>query len=161
MRPRNDPGQYDDLVAEWWKPRGAFEMLHWIAAARAALVPTATRPGAMLLDIGCGASTPPPHPISSSIAPGRVAVGTRAARPAAIQCSISNAPRGFHHSATRSSYWPGSLRGRTSWHGRRSLRGRMTVAAPADTAHLRSLLAGRRPTALAAPGQAARRASCG
>src|SRR5664280_1282327 len=54
VRPRNDPGQYDDLVAEWWKPRGAFEMLHWIAAARAALVPTATRPGAMLLGIGCG-----------------------------------------------------------------------------------------------------------
>src|SRR5664280_2528861 len=92
----------------------------------------------------CGASTPPPHPISSSIAPGRVAVGTRAARAAAIQCSISNAPRGFHHSATRSSYWPGSLRGR------------MSVAAPTDTAHLRSLLAGRRPTAPAAPGQAAR-----
>jgi 2-polyprenyl-6-hydroxyphenyl methylase/3-demethylubiquinone-9 3-methyltransferase len=61
VRPRNDPGQYDDLVAEWWKPRGAFEMLHWIAAARAALVPTATRPGAMLLDIGCGGGVLAPH----------------------------------------------------------------------------------------------------
>jgi len=53
-RPRNDPAQYDDLADEWWRPRGAFAMLHWIAAARARLIPPATRPGALLLDIACG-----------------------------------------------------------------------------------------------------------
>jgi 2-polyprenyl-6-hydroxyphenyl methylase/3-demethylubiquinone-9 3-methyltransferase len=53
-RPRNDPGQYDDLVAHWWEPRGGFAMLHWLAAARAALVPPATRAGAVLVDLGCG-----------------------------------------------------------------------------------------------------------
>ena len=42
VRPRNDVAQYDDLREEWWKPRGAFAMLHWIAAARASLVPHAT-----------------------------------------------------------------------------------------------------------------------
>jgi 2-polyprenyl-6-hydroxyphenyl methylase/3-demethylubiquinone-9 3-methyltransferase len=30
-------------------------MLHWIAEARAALVPPASRPGAVLVDMGCGA----------------------------------------------------------------------------------------------------------
>ena len=33
-RKRNDPAQYDDLAAQWWDPRGAFVMLHWLAAAR-------------------------------------------------------------------------------------------------------------------------------
>ena len=61
LRPRNDPGQYDELVDEWWRPRGAFVMLHWIAAARAALVPPAGRPGAVLLDIGCGGGLLAPH----------------------------------------------------------------------------------------------------
>ncbi len=60
-RQRNDPAQYDDLVGEWWDPAGAFAMLHWIAAARAALVPAATRPGAVLVDIGCGAGLLGPH----------------------------------------------------------------------------------------------------
>ena len=23
-RPRNDPGQYDDLAGEWWRPDGQF-----------------------------------------------------------------------------------------------------------------------------------------
>ena len=41
-RPRNDPRQYDDLAGEWWRPGGAFEILHWLAEARAALVPPAT-----------------------------------------------------------------------------------------------------------------------
>ena len=54
VRPRNDPRQYDDLVAEWWAPRGGFAMLHWIAAARAALVPPPRRPGAVLVDVACG-----------------------------------------------------------------------------------------------------------
>ena len=61
VRPRNDVAQYVDLRDEWWKPRGAFAMLHWIAAARAALVPRATRSGSLLVDIGCGAGVLAPH----------------------------------------------------------------------------------------------------
>lgn len=60
-RPPNDPGQYDDLAAEWWRPRGAFEPLHWLAASRAALVPRARRPGAVLLDVACGGGLLAPH----------------------------------------------------------------------------------------------------
>ncbi|MEU7945203.1 methyltransferase domain-containing protein [Micromonospora taraxaci] len=59
--PRNDPRQYDDLAGEWWRPDGAFAMLHWLAEARAALVPPATRPGAVLVDLGCGAGLLAPH----------------------------------------------------------------------------------------------------
>ncbi|QJY50817.1 methyltransferase domain-containing protein [Pseudonocardia broussonetiae] len=36
-------------------------MLHWLAAARAALVPPADRPGAVLVDLGCGAGLLAPH----------------------------------------------------------------------------------------------------
>lgn len=54
MRPRNDPRQYDDLLAEWWKPDGAFAMLHWLAAARAELVPDPPRADPVLVDVGCG-----------------------------------------------------------------------------------------------------------
>lgn len=36
-------------------------MLHWLAAARAELVPPATRPGALLVDLGCGAGLLAPH----------------------------------------------------------------------------------------------------
>jgi len=61
VRPRNAVAQYDDLRDEWWKPRGAFAMLHWIAAARAALVPPAVRHGSLLVDIGCGAGVLAPH----------------------------------------------------------------------------------------------------
>ncbi len=53
-RPRNDPGQYDDLVDQWWQPHGQLAMLHWIAAARAGLIPPATRRGAVLVDLACG-----------------------------------------------------------------------------------------------------------
>jgi 2-polyprenyl-6-hydroxyphenyl methylase/3-demethylubiquinone-9 3-methyltransferase len=60
-RPRNDPRQYDDLAAEWWRPRGAFAPLHWVAAARGALVPKARRPGAVLLDACCGGGLLAPH----------------------------------------------------------------------------------------------------
>ena len=60
-RPRNDVGQYDDLAAEWWDPDGQFAMLHWLAKARAALVPPAARPGAVLVDVGCGAGLLAPH----------------------------------------------------------------------------------------------------
>ena len=61
VRPRNDTAQYDDLRDEWWKPRGAFAMLHWIAAARATLVPRASRAGSLLVDVGCGAGVLAPH----------------------------------------------------------------------------------------------------
>lgn len=59
--PRNDPRQYDDLAGEWWRPDGAFAMLHWLAAARARLVPPAPRPDAILVDVGCGAGLLTPH----------------------------------------------------------------------------------------------------
>ncbi|MEV1285986.1 methyltransferase domain-containing protein [Micromonospora sp. NPDC049679] len=59
--PRNDPRQYDRLAGEWWRPDGAFELLHWLAEARARLVPPARRPDSVLLDIGCGAGLLAPH----------------------------------------------------------------------------------------------------
>jgi 2-polyprenyl-6-hydroxyphenyl methylase/3-demethylubiquinone-9 3-methyltransferase len=58
---RNDPRQYDDLAGEWWRPGGGFELLHWLAEARAALIPPAGRAGAVLLDAGCGAGLLAPH----------------------------------------------------------------------------------------------------
>jgi 2-polyprenyl-6-hydroxyphenyl methylase/3-demethylubiquinone-9 3-methyltransferase len=53
-RSRNDPRQYDDLAGEWWKPGGAFAALHWLAPARARLIPPPSRNGAVLVDVGCG-----------------------------------------------------------------------------------------------------------
>jgi 2-polyprenyl-6-hydroxyphenyl methylase/3-demethylubiquinone-9 3-methyltransferase len=48
---RNDPRQYDTLAGAWWDPAGPFAALHWLARARAALIP----PGdGELLDVGCG-----------------------------------------------------------------------------------------------------------
>ncbi len=63
MRPleRNDPRQYDRLAGEWWRPGGDFELLHWLAAARGALVPPAGRSGAVLVDAGCGGGLLAPH----------------------------------------------------------------------------------------------------
>ncbi|PWK46648.1 class I SAM-dependent methyltransferase [Actinoplanes xinjiangensis] len=58
---RNDPRQYDDLAAEWWQPAGTFALLHWLAAARAALVPPAAAPGRILVDAGCGGGLLAPH----------------------------------------------------------------------------------------------------
>ncbi|GGK12459.1 hypothetical protein GCM10010124_01240 [Pilimelia terevasa] len=58
---RNDPRQYDLLADQWWRPGGAFAVLRWLAAARAALVPAARRPGALLLDLGCGGGLLAPH----------------------------------------------------------------------------------------------------
>jgi 2-polyprenyl-6-hydroxyphenyl methylase/3-demethylubiquinone-9 3-methyltransferase len=58
---RNDPRQYDDLAAEWWRPGGDFELLHWLAAARAALVPPAPSRNAVLIDAGCGGGLLAPH----------------------------------------------------------------------------------------------------
>ena len=61
LLPRNDPRQYDDLAGEWWRPGGVFEILHWLAEARGALVPPAARPGAVLVDAGCGGGLLAPH----------------------------------------------------------------------------------------------------
>ena len=60
-RSPNDPGQYDDLAAQWWDRDGAFAVLHWLAEARARLVPPAERPGALLVDLGCGGGLLAPH----------------------------------------------------------------------------------------------------
>ena len=56
--PRNDLRQYDDLAGEWWKPRGEFAALHWLARARGALIPPG---GGELLDMGCGGGLLAPH----------------------------------------------------------------------------------------------------
>jgi 2-polyprenyl-6-hydroxyphenyl methylase / 3-demethylubiquinone-9 3-methyltransferase len=61
MLPRNDPRQYDELVGEWWRSGGEFEVLHWLAVARGDLVPRAGRPGAILVDAGCGGGLLAPH----------------------------------------------------------------------------------------------------
>ena len=61
VRPRNDLRLYDDLADQWWRDDGAFAMLHWLAAARAALIPPATRPGAVLVDLGCGGGLLAPY----------------------------------------------------------------------------------------------------
>jgi 2-polyprenyl-6-hydroxyphenyl methylase/3-demethylubiquinone-9 3-methyltransferase len=58
VRPRNDLEQYADLAREWWAPRGAFAMLHWIAEARMRHVPPG--PG-RLLDVACGGGLMAPH----------------------------------------------------------------------------------------------------
>lgn len=52
---RGDPELYEVFADQWWDPRGVFAMLHWLATARAALVPDARRPGSVLVDLGCGA----------------------------------------------------------------------------------------------------------
>ena len=59
--PRNDVRQYEEMAGEWWAPYGAFAMLRWIAAARAELLPPAPHPGAVLVDLGCGAGLLAPH----------------------------------------------------------------------------------------------------
>jgi 2-polyprenyl-6-hydroxyphenyl methylase / 3-demethylubiquinone-9 3-methyltransferase len=58
---RNDLAQYESLAGEWWRPGGVFTMLHGLAAARARLIPPAPRPGAVLVDLGCGAGLLAPH----------------------------------------------------------------------------------------------------
>lgn len=52
--PRNDPRLYDELAAQWWLSDGPFAMLHWLAEARASVIPPARRVGAVLVDVGCG-----------------------------------------------------------------------------------------------------------
>ncbi|MGW4213506.1 methyltransferase domain-containing protein [Lentzea sp. NPDC004789] len=56
----NDPELYERLAVQWWQPRGPFAMLHWLAVARAQVIPAA-RPGAVLVDLGCGAGLLAPH----------------------------------------------------------------------------------------------------
>jgi 2-polyprenyl-6-hydroxyphenyl methylase/3-demethylubiquinone-9 3-methyltransferase len=60
-RARNDPGQYDDLAGEWWRPGSPLSMLYWLARARARLIPPASRDGAVLVDLGCGGGLLAPH----------------------------------------------------------------------------------------------------
>jgi 2-polyprenyl-6-hydroxyphenyl methylase/3-demethylubiquinone-9 3-methyltransferase len=60
-RAPNDPRQYDDLAGEWWRVNGVFSVLHWLAEARGRLVPPAERPGAVLVDLGCGAGLLAPY----------------------------------------------------------------------------------------------------
>lgn len=72
--------QYDDLVEEWWAPRGAFCALHWLAAARAALVPPASAPGAVLLDVACGGGLLGPHVAGAGYTHLGVDIGEPAAR---------------------------------------------------------------------------------
>jgi len=60
VRARNDPRQYDDLADQWWNPTGPFAALRWLARARAEELPAA-RPGAVLLDIGCGGGLMAPY----------------------------------------------------------------------------------------------------
>ncbi|MPZ73567.1 MAG: methyltransferase domain-containing protein [Nitriliruptorales bacterium] len=60
MRPRNDYRQYDDLAAEWWRTDGEFAALHWLADARARLVPEPD-PGAVAVDVACGGGLMAPH----------------------------------------------------------------------------------------------------
>lgn len=60
-RRRNDPAQYEELADQWWVPRGAFAMLHWIAAARAERIPPASHAGAVLVDVACGGGVLAPY----------------------------------------------------------------------------------------------------
>jgi 2-polyprenyl-6-hydroxyphenyl methylase / 3-demethylubiquinone-9 3-methyltransferase len=59
--PLNDPAQYDELADEWWNPSGEFAALHWLAASRAAHVPPAPHPDAVLVDLACGGGLMGPH----------------------------------------------------------------------------------------------------
>ena len=77
-RPRNDPGQYDDLAEEWWRPGGAFEPLHWLARARADLIPSGAR--GVLLDVACGGGLLAPHVKGKGYRHVGVDIGDRATR---------------------------------------------------------------------------------
>jgi 2-polyprenyl-6-hydroxyphenyl methylase/3-demethylubiquinone-9 3-methyltransferase len=54
VRAPNDLRQYDDLQEQWWRRDGDFAALHWLAAARAELIPPPSSADALLVDIGCG-----------------------------------------------------------------------------------------------------------
>lgn len=53
LRARNDVRQYDDLVGSWWDEGGPLAALHWLADARAPLVPPPA-PADVLVDLGVG-----------------------------------------------------------------------------------------------------------
>lgn len=76
-RIRNDPGQYDELAGEWWKPRGAFCALHWLAQARGAVLPD---DGAdkVLVDVGCGGGLLAPYAAAKGYRHIGVDIGERA-----------------------------------------------------------------------------------
>jgi 2-polyprenyl-6-hydroxyphenyl methylase / 3-demethylubiquinone-9 3-methyltransferase len=59
-RPRNDYRQYDDLADQWWRTDGDFAALHWLAEARARLLPPLP-PGSLVVDIACGAGLMAPY----------------------------------------------------------------------------------------------------
>jgi 2-polyprenyl-6-hydroxyphenyl methylase/3-demethylubiquinone-9 3-methyltransferase len=61
IRPRNDPGQYDDLADQWWDGRGGLAALAWIAAARMRHIPPVPAPGTPLLDLACGGGLLAPY----------------------------------------------------------------------------------------------------
>lgn len=61
LRARNAPEQYDDLAGSWWQPRGAFAMLHWLAAERSTLIPAPRGNGVVLVDVACGGGALAPH----------------------------------------------------------------------------------------------------
>ena len=59
-RPRNDYRQYDDLADQWWRTDGDFAALHWLAAARARLLPPLPA-GSLVVDVACGAGLMAPY----------------------------------------------------------------------------------------------------
>lgn len=61
LRPRNDYRQYDDLAEQWWRTDGDFAALHWLAEARARLVPPPATDGEVALDIACGGGLMAPY----------------------------------------------------------------------------------------------------
>jgi 2-polyprenyl-6-hydroxyphenyl methylase / 3-demethylubiquinone-9 3-methyltransferase len=61
IRPRNDPGQYDDLADQWWGGRSGLAALAWIAAARMRHIPAAPAAGGRLLDLACGGGLLAPY----------------------------------------------------------------------------------------------------
>lgn len=97
-RARNDPAQYDDLVDQWWRPDGELAALHWLAEARAALVPPPERPGALLVDVACGGGLLAPHlrgyrHVGVDLSPTAVAVA-RAHGVEAVQGDVTALPLG-------------------------------------------------------------------
>ncbi len=61
LRPRNDYRQYDDLADQWWRTDGDFAALHWLAEARARLVPPPSTDRELALDIACGGGLMAPY----------------------------------------------------------------------------------------------------
>ena len=52
---------FDELAGDWWRPGSPLSFLYWLARARARLIPQASRPGAILVDLGCGGGLMAPH----------------------------------------------------------------------------------------------------